>query len=83
MGNYWRDMLRIHDGPNKLSSYYENDDYLPYNKFGSFDVSSTGNSLFVEFTATNSDLNDDNFGFIATIHRSTYSHNRGFPRQGS
>ena len=56
------DFVTIYDGPNDQSTQIEK---LSGN-LGSFDISSTGNSLFVKFESYGSLVSND--GFFATIH---------------
>ena len=56
------EFLIIYDGPNDQSTQIEN---LNGN-LGSFDISSSGNSLFVKFKSNHH--NDGSTGFLATIH---------------
>ena len=57
----YSDCVTIYDGPNDQSTQIEK---LSGN-LGSFDISSTGNSLFVKFESDGSVSKD---GFFATIH---------------
>ena len=60
---YWDDdFLAIYDGSNDQSTQIEK----LSGDLGSFNISSTGNSLFIKFQSD--DYNIHNGGFFATIH---------------
>ena len=59
------DFLAIYDGSNDQSTQIEK---LSGNDLGSFNISSTGNSLFVTLQSDEFDFISNGNGFFATIH---------------